>query len=116
VPDFVAKGAPFAAPVERDAVFDERGKLKFPITPPPLTNHGNHIISLNKFVKWLRQVESEGGVDILPVRRVGGQTTARASSACARAIAGSTNTAATGPRPAARPPAGATAAAPAAPR
>ena len=54
------------APVHHDDVYflTERGKLRFPITPPPLTNHGNYIISLNKFVKWLaRQVEA-AGVDI----------------------------------------------------
>ena len=39
----------------------ERGKLPFPIIPPPLQNHGNYIISLNRFTKWLtEQVEAEG--------------------------------------------------------
>ena len=33
----------------------------FPITPPPFQNHGNYIISLNQFTKWLgEQVEAEG--------------------------------------------------------
>src|SRR5262249_54344159 len=63
IPDFVAKGAPLETPVHHDDVYflTERGKLRFPIIPPPLRNHGNFIISLNKFVKWLAtQVEATG--------------------------------------------------------
>src|SRR5262245_47054819 len=63
IPDFQAKGAPLGSPVERDSVYflTEGSKLKFPIVPPPLRNHGNFIISLNAFVKWLsEQVEGEG--------------------------------------------------------
>ena len=38
IPDFEAKGAPLATPVTHDDVYflTERGKLRFPITPPPL--------------------------------------------------------------------------------
>src|SRR6478672_4870155 len=38
VPDFVAKGAPLATEVHRDRVYflTKSGKLRFPITPPPL--------------------------------------------------------------------------------
>src|SRR5258706_7160744 len=55
VPDFEAKGAPLATPVRKDRVYllTPSGKIRFPITPPPLTNHGHYIISLNRFVKWL---------------------------------------------------------------
>jgi electron-transferring-flavoprotein dehydrogenase len=63
IPDYVAKGAPFATPVHRDHVYflTQRSKLRFPIVPPPLQNHGNSIISLNAFVRWLSaQVEAEG--------------------------------------------------------
>jgi electron-transferring-flavoprotein dehydrogenase len=63
LPDFEARGAPLAAPVERDHVFflTEHSKLRLPIVPPPLRNHGNFIISLNAFVRWLSaQVEAEG--------------------------------------------------------
>src|SRR5437667_10271993 len=57
IPDFEAKGAPLAAPVRDDRVYflTRRGKVKFPITPPPMHNHGNYVISLNKFVKWLSE-------------------------------------------------------------
>ena len=38
-----------------------RRQLRLPITPPPFRNHGNYIISLNQFTKWLAgQVEAEG--------------------------------------------------------
>jgi electron-transferring-flavoprotein dehydrogenase len=76
LPDYRAKGAPLAAPVERDRVyfFTATSRIPVPIVPPPLRNHGHYIISLNKFVRWLaEQVESEGvdlftgfaGVDVL---------------------------------------------------
>jgi electron-transferring-flavoprotein dehydrogenase len=63
VPDFQAKGAPLLAPVKGDNVYylTERSKLRFPIVPPPLKNHGNYVIALSQFVQWLvQQVEAEG--------------------------------------------------------
>src|SRR5262249_4657936 len=65
VPDFEAKGAPLDAPVREDRVYflTRNGKLKFPITPPPLHNHGHYIISLNKFVKWLAGLVEAEGID-----------------------------------------------------
>src|SRR6476660_5536876 len=55
IPDFEAKGAPLATPVRHDAVYflTKTRKIKFTITPPPMRNHVNYVISLNKFVKWL---------------------------------------------------------------
>jgi electron-transferring-flavoprotein dehydrogenase len=63
IPDFEAKGAPLLAPVQRDHVYllTERSKIGFPIIPPPLRNHGNYLIALSQFVRWLeQQVEGEG--------------------------------------------------------
>jgi electron-transferring-flavoprotein dehydrogenase len=63
IPDFEAKGAPLAAEVRTDRVYflTAASKIPFPIVPPPLRNHGNYIISLNAFVRWLTgQVEAEG--------------------------------------------------------
>ncbi|HEY1306497.1 MAG TPA: electron transfer flavoprotein-ubiquinone oxidoreductase [Vicinamibacterales bacterium] len=62
IPDFVAKGAPLATPVERDLVYllTERSRLRLPIVPPPLRNHGNYVISLSNLVRWLAaQAEAE---------------------------------------------------------
>ncbi|MBI3050029.1 MAG: electron transfer flavoprotein-ubiquinone oxidoreductase [Acidobacteria bacterium] len=66
VPDFREKGAPLAAEVRRDLVYflTERSKLRFPVVPPPLRNHGNYIISLNRLVRWLAEQAEGPGVDI----------------------------------------------------
>src|SRR5215467_3058069 len=52
IPDFKEKGAPLATEVHKDHVYllTASGKIPAPIVPPPLQNHGNYIISLNKFV------------------------------------------------------------------
>src|SRR3954462_8332085 len=49
------KEAPIDAEVAKEGVYflTEKSKFKFPVTPPPLCDHGNYVISLNKFVKWL---------------------------------------------------------------
>src|SRR5687768_18355547 len=63
IPDFKERGAPLASEVHQDHVYflTTKSKLPFPIIPPPLQNHGNYIISLNHFVRWLAtQVEAEG--------------------------------------------------------
>jgi electron-transferring-flavoprotein dehydrogenase len=54
VPDF-EKIAPLETPVTSDAAYflTENSSWKLPITPPPLRNHGNYVVSLNKLVKWL---------------------------------------------------------------
>src|SRR5262245_33315483 len=66
IPDFEAQGAPLATPVVHDDVYflTKAGKLRFPITPPPMNNHGNFVISINKFVKWLSGQVEAAGVDI----------------------------------------------------
>ena len=66
LPDFESRGAPLETAVQKDAVYflTRQGKLRFPITPPPLANHGNYIISINRFVKWLAQQVEAAGVDI----------------------------------------------------
>jgi electron-transferring-flavoprotein dehydrogenase len=63
IPDFKEKGAPLASEVHHDSVYflTSKSKLGFPIVPPPLQNHGNYIVSLNAFARWLAaQVEAEG--------------------------------------------------------
>src|SRR5436190_10073435 len=60
------KEAPLDAEVSKEAVYflTETGKFKFPITPPPLRDHGNYVISLNRFVKWLGSKVEEAGVTV----------------------------------------------------
>jgi electron-transferring-flavoprotein dehydrogenase len=67
LPDF-EKDAPFEAPVGDEKVYflTETGKIPAPILPPPLRNHGNFVISLNKFVRWLGDKCEAAGVNIFP--------------------------------------------------
>ena len=63
IPDFAEKGAPLGTPVDNDNIYflTQESKFRLPLTPPPFQNHGNHIISLSHFTKWLAtQVEAEG--------------------------------------------------------
>ncbi len=65
IPDFREKGAPLAADVHDEDVYflTQSGKLPLPIIPPPLKNHGNYIISLNLFVRWLTTQVEAAGID-----------------------------------------------------
>src|SRR5216683_7394649 len=65
LPEF-EKEAPLDAAVTKEAVYflTEKGKLKFRITPPPLRDHGNYVISLNRFVKWLGRKVEEAGITV----------------------------------------------------
>jgi electron-transferring-flavoprotein dehydrogenase len=65
VPDF-EKTAPLDTPVTGDAAyfFTENDSYKLPVTPPPLQNHGNYVISLNKLVKWLGGLVEKKGVNL----------------------------------------------------
>src|SRR5690348_6319305 len=60
------KEAPIEAEVTREAVYylTRGGKFKAPITPPPLRDHGNYVISLNRFAKWLGQKVEEAGITV----------------------------------------------------
>ena len=60
------KEAPIDAEVTKEAVyfFTERSKFKLPITPPPLRDHGNYVISLNRFAKWLGGKVEAAGITI----------------------------------------------------
>src|SRR5258706_7912558 len=60
------KEAPIDAEVRKEAVYflTETSNFKLPITPPPLRDHGNYVISLNRFVKWLGAKVEETGITI----------------------------------------------------
>ena len=60
------KEAPLDAEVVKEAVYflTAKHKFKFPITPPPLRDHGNYVISINKFVKWLAEKVEAAGITI----------------------------------------------------
>ncbi|HZR59014.1 MAG TPA: electron transfer flavoprotein-ubiquinone oxidoreductase [Terriglobales bacterium] len=60
------KEAPIEAEVNQEAVYflTQKSKFKLPITPPPLRDHGNYVISLNRFVKWLGSKVEEAGITV----------------------------------------------------
>jgi electron-transferring-flavoprotein dehydrogenase len=60
------KEAPLDASVSHEAVYflTQKSKFKLPITPPPLRDRGNYVISLNRLVKWLGGKVEEAGITI----------------------------------------------------
>jgi electron-transferring-flavoprotein dehydrogenase len=66
MPDWKEKGAPIEKPVDEDHVvfLTKNRKFELPIVPPPLQNHGNYILSLNKFTRWFAEQVEQSGVDI----------------------------------------------------
>ncbi|MCY4028653.1 MAG: electron transfer flavoprotein-ubiquinone oxidoreductase [Acidobacteria bacterium] len=66
MPDWRSLGAPVEVPVTEDRIYflTERRRIPFPVTPPPLRNHGNYVVSLNRLVRWLAEQVEAAGVDI----------------------------------------------------
>src|SRR5438128_7814154 len=66
MPDWKERDAPIEKPVDEDHVLflTARRKFALPLVPPPLQNHGNYIISLNKFTRWFGQQVEKSSVDI----------------------------------------------------
>ncbi len=60
------KEAPLDAEVTKEAVYylTRSGKFKLPITPPPMRDHGNYVISINRFTKWLGGKVEEAGITV----------------------------------------------------
>ena len=68
MPDFEKQSPPFEAPVGDEKVYflTEKGKIPAPVIPPPLQNHGNYVVSINRFVRWLAEKCEAAGVNIFP--------------------------------------------------
>ena len=66
IPDWRERGAPLAVPVCDDRLYflTTHRQFRSPVTPPPFRNHGNYVISLNRFVKWLTTQVESAGVDV----------------------------------------------------
>src|SRR5437868_7518827 len=60
------KEAPIDAQCHKEAVYflTKNGKFNLTITPPPLRDHGNFVISINRFVKWLGTKVEETGITV----------------------------------------------------
>lgn len=67
IPDWKNKGAPiFTEATEDQFLFlTETKSVRLP-TPPQMKNHGNYIISLGLFCKWLAEYAENLGVNIFP--------------------------------------------------
>lgn len=70
LPDWKEQGAPLNQPVTDDAMvfLGEKSALRTPnlFLPACFQNHGNYIISLGAFTKWLAQQAENLGVEIFP--------------------------------------------------
>jgi electron-transferring-flavoprotein dehydrogenase len=69
-PDWKKRGAPLNQPVTEDAFMflGEKGGTRTPefLLPECFKNHGNYIVSLGNFTRWLAQQAEEFGVEIFP--------------------------------------------------
>ena len=67
IPDWQDKGAPLDTPVNNDRFMflTEKSAFRLP-TPPQMNNHGNYIISLGNFCRWLGDQAEAMGVEVYP--------------------------------------------------
>lgn len=65
-PNYIEKGCPIESEVESEAFYflGEDFHLQSPVVPPPFRNHGNYIISLSKFNRWLGKQAEEKGINV----------------------------------------------------
>jgi electron-transferring-flavoprotein dehydrogenase len=64
MPDYREQGCPIASDVTADDVhlLTSGSSFKLPLTPPMLSNHGNHILSLGNLAAWLAGIAEQKGV------------------------------------------------------
>jgi len=70
-PDYLERGFPVESDVQQEEVWllsSNRSGFKLPVLPPFFKNHGNHIVSLSRMVRWMaEQIEAREvpGVDVM---------------------------------------------------
>ena len=66
VPDFLERGAPLETPVTHDEVYFLSATPQDPaaVDAAALRNHGNYVISLSRFAKWLAGLVESEGIDL----------------------------------------------------
>jgi electron-transferring-flavoprotein dehydrogenase len=66
LPGDALAGAPLGIEVTRDEVLvlTASSHLPLPIVPPPLRNHGHHVVSLSAVVRWMAEQAERLGVDV----------------------------------------------------
>jgi electron-transferring-flavoprotein dehydrogenase len=64
--DFLGAGCPVESPVTSDAfwLLSKSERVRAPFMPPPLSNKGKYVASLNKIVKWMAQKAEELGIQV----------------------------------------------------
>ena len=67
MPDWREQGFPVESAVTGEDVYflTPTGRLRFPVAPPPLLNHGNYVISLGDVVRFLGAKVEEQGAFVL---------------------------------------------------
>lgn len=68
IPNYKELGCPINTEVQSESFvyLTEKSALKSPIIPPPFHNHGNYIISLSQYNRWLGQQAEARGINIFP--------------------------------------------------
>uniref|UniRef100_A0A672QXR4 Electron transfer flavoprotein-ubiquinone oxidoreductase n=1 Tax=Sinocyclocheilus grahami TaxID=75366 RepID=A0A672QXR4_SINGR len=69
IPDWKERGAPLNTPVTEDkfSILTEKYRIPVPILPGlPMNNHGNYLVRLGHFVRWLGEQAEELGVELYP--------------------------------------------------
>ncbi|CAG04642.1 unnamed protein product, partial [Tetraodon nigroviridis] len=69
-PDWKERGAPLNTPVTEDvfSILTAKHRIPVPLLPGlPMVNHGNYIVRLGNFVRWLGEQAEELGVEIYPL-------------------------------------------------
>ena len=54
------------AQVEHESFYflTEKKSYRAPLMPPPMMDHGNYVISINRFVKWLGEKVEQAGITV----------------------------------------------------
>jgi electron-transferring-flavoprotein dehydrogenase len=68
MPDFKEQNCPIEAEVSEEDFYylTKTHGIKSPVIPPPLENHGNYIISLNRLCEWLGEKCEAAGINVFP--------------------------------------------------
>src|ERR1051325_3287127 len=70
IPDWKEKGAPLNTPVSAEKFMFLTARGAFAVPPlfhlPAMKNHGNYIVSLGNFCRWLGKQAEELGIEIYP--------------------------------------------------
>ncbi|MGH9566426.1 MAG: NAD(P)/FAD-dependent oxidoreductase, partial [Candidatus Angelobacter sp.] len=58
--------APLEAQVREESFYylTEKKAYRSPLMPPPMMDHGNYVISINRFVKWLGEKVEQSGITV----------------------------------------------------